>query len=88
MAIVGETWLTYREASVRVGRSVRTIKRWVREGLVRGWSELEVGWDGQGRRIVREEVLLAEYRRRLLAWPTHRYRMRAMTGDTPSEGWS
>lgn len=77
----GERWLTYRGAAVRVGRSVRTIKRWVRDGL-------SAGWDDEGRRIIREDVLLGELRRRMEAWPPHQYRIRAAIGDTPAEGWS
>lgn len=76
-----EVWLTYRGAADRVGRSVRSIKQWRRDGMA-------MGWDDQGRRIVREDQLLTEYRRRLDAWPPHQYRLRAMTGDTPLDGWS
>lgn len=81
MAESSGVWLTYREAAVRVDRSVRSIKQWRKDGM-------SMGWDDQGRRIVREEVLLAELRRRLLANPAHQFRIRTMTGDTPSEGWS
>lgn len=74
-------WLTYRGAAVRVQRSVRSIKQWRKDGM-------PMGWDDQGRRIVREDVLVAELGRRLAAWPPHQYRIRKEFGDTPVEGWS
>ena len=80
-ASLAEQWFTYRGAAIRAGRSVRTMKRWVRDGMA-------AGWDDQGRRIVREDVLLAELRRRLDAWPPHHYRIRRVMGDTPIEEWS
>lgn len=73
-----EVWLTYRGAATRAKRSVRQIKQWRRDGM-------PMGWDDAGRRIVREDVLLAEKRRRLAANPAHRYRMRKLMRDTPSE---
>ncbi|EYT55800.1 hypothetical protein H490_0103970 [Leucobacter sp. UCD-THU] len=73
-------WLTYREAARRVGRSVRTIKRWVKDGM-------PAGWDDQGRRIMREDVLLAELRRRLDAWPPHQHRVRAAALDGEAAAW-
>ncbi|UOQ58570.1 hypothetical protein MUN78_07030 [Leucobacter allii] len=76
-----ERWFTYRGAALRVDRSVRSIKQWRKDGMPMGWDEL-------GRRIVREDVLLAELRRRLAANPAHQYRIRAALGDTPTEGWS
>lgn len=69
---------TYREAAGRVRRSIRTIKRWRREGM-------PMSFDQQGRRIVEERVLLAELRRRLHADPVHQQRIRALTGDTPQD---
>ncbi|WP_232225398.1 hypothetical protein [Leucobacter salsicius] len=75
------TWYTYRGAAARAERSVRSIKRWVREGMA-------AGWDDEGRRIIREDLLLAELRRRLDANPAHQYRIRRELGDTPVEGWS
>lgn len=42
-------------------------------------------WDTQGRRIVEEQVLLAEYRRRLGRDPVHQQRIRNATGDTPPD---
>lgn len=76
-----EVWLTYRGAAKRVGRAVRTIQRWVASGM-------PAEFDERGRRIVREEVLLAEFRRRLDAWPPHQHRLRRMQFDTPTDGWS
>jgi len=76
-----EIWYTYRGAAKRVGRSVRTIQRWRISGM-------PMEFDEHGRRVVCESVLLAEYRRRLEAWPTHQYRLRAMTFDTPLDGWT
>lgn len=73
-----QAWLTYREAAQRVGRAIRTIKRWKREGM-------PMSWDTRGRRIVEEHVLLAEYRRRLLADPIHQQKIRATTRDTPAD---
>lgn len=72
--------LTYVEAARRVRRSVRTIKRWRRAGMPMGWSN--------GFRVVEEDVLLAWWRARLDAWPTHQYRLRAAQrarNDTPNE---
>lgn len=80
MAEASTTWLTYRGAAVRVERSERTIQRWVREGMP---SE----WDDQGRRIVSEEVLLNELRKRLDAWPPHQYRRRKILGDELGNNW-
>ncbi len=65
-----EEWFTYGEAAKRVGRSVRTIKQWRREGM-------QMATDAHGRRLVSRTVLLAEYRRRLRAWPIHQQRRRA-----------
>lgn len=76
-----EVWLTYRGAADRVGRSLRSIKQWRKDGMA-------MGWDDQGRRIVKEDVLLQELRKRLDRNPVHQLRLRAMIGDTPSEGWS
>lgn len=70
------TWLTYREAARRVGRSVRTIKRWRRAGMP---MRLENGF-----RQVRLDILQTWYRRKLKAWPTHQYRMRRLS-NTPDE---
>ena len=67
------TYLSYREAAQRVGRSVRTINRWRRGGMLMTWEMR----DGQRMRVVEEETLLKWHRERLMAWPTHRWRMRA-----------
>lgn len=63
--------LTYREAARRVGRSIRTIKRWRKGGMPMGWDH--------GRRVVDEPTLLAWYRARLTADPVHQQRLRALT---------
>lgn len=70
--------LTYREAAARVNRSVRTIKRWRRDGM-------PMNFDHYGRRVVTERILLTEYRRRLASDPVHQQRIRALTRDTPPD---
>jgi hypothetical protein len=64
--------LTYREAAVRVRRSVRTLWRWRKKGLEMGWGVR----DGQRVRLVREDVLLAYWRERMMADPVHLLRIR------------
>lgn len=64
--------LTYREAALRVDRSVRTLWRWRRNGMPMGWAIR----DGQRVRVVEEEVLYAWLRERLSGWPVHQYRLR------------
>lgn len=66
--------LTYRQAARRVHRSVKTIKRWRRNGLRMGWGMFE----GQRCRVVDEEVLLAWWRDRLRNDPVHQQRLRNM----------
>ena len=67
-------WFHYRQAARRVGRSVNTIKRYRRDGMLMPLRE--------GRRVVREDVLLAWYRERLNAWPIHQRRVcRMLAGD-------
>ncbi|WP_249290657.1 hypothetical protein [Leucobacter manosquensis] len=44
-----------------------------------------MSFDQWGRRIVKEHILLAEYRKRLAADPVHQQRIRSLTGDTPSD---
>lgn len=63
---------TYREAAVRVRRSVRTLWRWRKRGMRMGWAIR----DGQRVRVVREDVLLAFWRERMKGWPVHQYRIR------------
>ncbi len=65
-------WYDYRQAARRVGRSENTVKRWRRAGMPTTIRD--------GRRMVREDVLLAWYRDRLQAWPVHRWRMRRLLG--------
>ena len=62
-------WLTFRQASETVGRNIRTLHRWQRDGM-------PTSLDDRGRRIVREDILRAEHRKRLKSWPAHQYRMR------------
>lgn len=63
-------WLDYRQAARRIGRSENTIKRYRRDGMQMPLRD--------GRRMVREDVLLAWYRDRLQAWPIHQQRLRQM----------
>lgn len=65
--------LTYREAARRVHRSVKTIKRWRRNGMPMGWEVRE----GQSCRVVAEDALLAWWRKTMNADPIHQARMRA-----------
>lgn len=69
------TWLTYRQAAIRVHRSIKTIKRWRRHGMPMGWATQQ----GQRVRVVDEEVLLSWFRGRLAADPVHQARMRRIT---------
>lgn len=62
---------TYREAAVRVNRSVRTLWRWRRNGMPMSWAVR----NGQRVRVVDEDVLLEFYRARLQGWPIHQQRM-------------
>lgn len=71
-------WLTYKQAAKRVGRSVRTVKRWRRSGM-------PMTFNSAGERIVQEPVLLAWWRERLDAWPTHQYRLRALRNTPKNE---
>ena len=71
-------WLTYTEAARRVGRSDRNIRKWRHDGMTMSWR---VGTDGQRERVVREDVLLAWFRDRLKASPTHYHRMRALARE-------
>ncbi|QAB18716.1 hypothetical protein Leucomu_13065 [Leucobacter muris] len=72
-------WLTYREAAREVNRSVRALQRWHnRHGM-------PMRLDPDGRKRVHREVLFAYYRRALKAWPAHQWRMRRITGDTPTD---
>lgn len=72
--------LTYREAAKRVRRSIKTIKRWRRNGMPMTWDTRA----GQRVRVVDETTLLAWWRDRLLADPVHQARMRSR--PTTSEG--
>ena len=66
------TWLTYREAAVRVRRSVRTLWRWRKQGMPMAHGIR----DGQRVRLVREDVLLAWWRDKLKTAPVEYYRRR------------
>ena len=46
---------------------------------------MQMSWDATGRRIVREDLLLAEYRGRLGRDPIHQQRARANASDTPAD---
>lgn len=65
--------LTYREAARRVHRSIKTIKRWRRQGMPMGWDVRE----GQHVRVVELPVLQEWWRGRMLADPVHQARLRA-----------
>lgn len=63
-------WLTYRQAARRVHRTIRTIRRWKKNGMptiLRG-----------GIRYVEEETLLRHWRARLSADPVHQARLRRL----------
>lgn len=62
-------YLTYRQAAKRVGRSVRTIKRWRKSGM-------PMRFNADGLRVVELEVLQEWWRDRMNAWPPHQYRIR------------
>lgn len=64
------TWLTYRQAARRVHRTIRTIRRWKKNGMPTILRD--------GIRYVEEETLLAWWRDRLQADPVHQQRMRTM----------
>lgn len=57
---------------------MRTIKRWRRDGM-------PMSWDKRGRRIVEEQILLAEYRRRLQSDPVRQQQIRKAMRDTPPD---
>ena len=63
-------WLTYRQAARRVHRSIRTIRRWKRNGMPTILRE--------GVRYVDEETLLAHWRARMQADPIHQQRLRVL----------
>ncbi|GAB2567408.1 hypothetical protein [Leucobacter ruminantium] len=75
---MSDEWLTYRDAAARVGRSKRALQRWHRKGM-------PMRTDNRGRKIVHEVTLYAWYRKNLKAWPPHQWKMRRITGDTPTD---
>lgn len=73
-ALVDERLYSYRDGAKRIGRDVRTIKRWRRQGMPTVLID--------GTRFVREGVLLAWFRSTLAASPVHRARMLRLHGVT------
>ena len=73
--------LTYREAARRVDRSVRTVRRWRKRGMPMSWGIR----NGQRVRLVREDVLLAHFRARLMADPVHQLKMRKLAEQEGDE---
>lgn len=79
-----QTWLTYREASKRIPRSERTIRKWAAAGMPMGWTERE----GQRVRVVELAVLQKWFREALQSSPVHQYRLRAQDverGEAPRD---
>jgi hypothetical protein len=72
LELADSRFYTYREAARRVGRSVRTLWRWRAEGMPMVWGVR----DGQQVRLVREDVLLADFRCFLRRSVVHQARMR------------
>ena len=72
--------LTYRQAARRVHRSIKTIKRWRRNGMPMGWANVQ----GQRCRVVDETTLLAWWRGRLKSDPVHQARIRKSLLDNGS----
>lgn len=70
-------WLTYREASKEVNRSVRALQRWHNK------KGMPMRLDSDGRKRVRRDILFTYYRAALKAWPAHQYKMRRIMRDTP-----
>lgn len=60
-------WLTYSQAAERVRSHPETVKRWRRMGLSFALVD--------GRRVVREDALLAFWRERMKADPVHQARI-------------
>ena len=65
---------SYRDGAKRIGRDVRTIKRWRRQGMPTVLID--------GTRFVRGTVLFAWFRSTLAASPVHRARMLSLHGVT------
>ena len=74
----GKRMLTYEVASKRLGRSVRTLKRWQREGM-------PTALDARGRRLVRQDVAEKWKREKLGNWPPHQYRLRRLLAEDGGE---
>ena len=73
MLATSKTWLTYPQAAKRVGRSVRSISLWRKQGMPMRWRTDPTG---QRERIVDEGTLLAWYRQKLQLNVAHQARMR------------
>jgi hypothetical protein len=73
------TWLTIREAARRVGRDVRTIKRWHAAGMPMRTID--------GHLEVDEETLLATFREHLARSPVHQERLKSVRVQAPWTGW-
>ncbi|MBN6811528.1 MarR family transcriptional regulator [Kocuria marina] len=58
VATSGDAWLDTAEAAERVGCSVWTIRRWIRDGELSGWKRVASGTDG--RRAVKSFVRRSE----------------------------
>lgn len=71
-------WLTYKGAAARIGRSVRTINLWRRQGMPMEWRS---GPDDVRERVVDETILLAWFRDKLMASPAHQYRVRRLARE-------
>ena len=72
----GARLLTFRQAALVAGRSVRTLHSWRVAGMA-------TSFDAKGRRVVREDEVLRHKRIHLRANPVHQQRMRAAERDTP-----
>jgi len=67
-------WHTYTTAASRVRRSRRTIRHWKHQGLP---TQL----DNTGRRIIREDHLLAWWRDRMTNDPIHQQKLRKLFSE-------
>lgn len=77
MLVMAGVWLSLRDAAARVRSTERTVKRWQAAGMVTEWRMVE----GQRARFVDEDVLLAWWRDRMDASPTHQYRLRRRAAE-------
>lgn len=77
-ALVDERLYSYRDGAKRIGRDVRTIKRWRRQGMPTVLID--------GTRFVRDGALLAWFRSTLAASPIHQARLRKALDEEYGEG--